>query len=59
MHSIYVRWNHGKTGLLNDPDDCCNSVGEGVVVTSEWVCTCEVGEFVDVKIYIHFKQNSV
>ena len=46
---FYVGWKQGKTGLPIDRVDCCNSVGEGVAMTIGWVCTCEVGDTVDVK----------
>ena len=37
-------------GLPIDPENCWTSVvGEGVAMTSGWVCTCEVGATVDVE----------
>ena len=47
MHS--VRWKQGKTGIPNDPEDCSNSVSDGVAMISGWVCTCKVGDTVDVE----------
>ena len=48
-----------KAYLPIDPDDCCNSVGEGVAVTIGWVCKYEVGESVDIKSIPSLKQNLV
>ena len=44
-----MKAGQNRLSLPTDPVDCCNSVGESVVLTIESVCTCEITDTVDVE----------